>query len=66
MELAHERERSSIFEDRVNQLRKSGSGEGQAGVAGQSETALELRLQEVDSEIVRLRADLLVSVVPFN
>ncbi|KAK7115731.1 trichohyalin-like [Littorina saxatilis] len=59
MELAHERERSSIFEDRVNQLRKSGSGEGQAGVAGQSETALELRLQEVDSEMVRLRADLL-------
>ena len=61
MELGHERERASMLEERVNQLRRAESGEGSTQVAGQSEAALELRLQEADSEMVRLRADLLVS-----
>lgn len=61
MELGHERERTSILEERINQLRRVETGEGSTLADGQSETALELRLQEVDSEMVRLRVDLLVS-----
>ena len=61
MELGHERERTSILEERINQLRRVETGEGSTLADGQSETALELHLQEADSEMVRLRVDLLVS-----
>ncbi|KAK7496879.1 hypothetical protein BaRGS_00011859, partial [Batillaria attramentaria] len=59
MELAHEKERTSILDDRVYQLRRSDSREVLNDSGNQSETVLELRLQDTESEVTRLKGELL-------
>ena len=64
LELTHERERSSVLEERVGHLRKGTPEEGASGSSagsGQSEAATQLLQQESEIEISRLRADLVVS-----
>ncbi|KAL8589100.1 hypothetical protein ACOMHN_017263 [Nucella lapillus] len=60
MEVKHERERSAALEERRGQAGKAGHEEGTNGFVGppQSETILELRLQEMDAEMARLKAEL--------
>ncbi|XP_076465151.1 uncharacterized protein LOC143296965 [Babylonia areolata] len=60
MELKHEREHRGALEDRVGQQPgKAGHGEMANGTSGgQSETVLELRLHEMDTDMARLKSEL--------